>query len=363
VPRWTDRRVLDLLAIEQPLLLAPMAGSGDAALAIAVARAGGLGAIPCASMAPATISEQVAAFRAAVTAPLNLNFFAHVPVTPDPAQTRRWRERLAPYFAEYGVDPDAAPPTGGRAPFDDALCDKVEALKPEVVSFHFGLPDAPLLRRVKATGAIVLGTATTVAEGRWLAERGCDAVIAQGYEAGGHRGNFLTHDMAAQPGTMALVPQMVDALPVPVIAAGGIADGRGIAAALCLGASAVQLGTAFLLAPESTAAAVHREALRVLRDDGTVVTNVLTGRPARGAVNRIMRELGPLAADALPFPLAAGPLAPLRAATEATGHGDFQPLWAGQAGALAREMPAEEIARTMLAQAAARLRLGGGETT
>jgi nitronate monooxygenase len=357
VPAWTDRRVLDLLFIEQPLLLAPMAGSGAAALAIAVARAGGLGAIPCASMSPATLGEEVAAFRSAVTAPLNLNFFAHVPAVPDEAQARRWRERLAPYVAEYGVDPDAQPATGGRAPFDAALCERVEALKPEVVSFHFGLPDPALLQRVKATGAIVLGSATTVAEGRWLAERGCDAVIAQGYEAGGHRGNFLTHDMAAQPGTIALVPQMVDALRVPVIAAGGIADGRGMAAALCLGASAVQVGTAFLRAPESTAAPVHRDALRMLRDDGTVVTNVLTGRPARGVVNRIMRELGPLAPDVLPFPLAAGPLAPLRAATEPAGLGDFQPLWSGQAGALAREVPAEEIARTMLAQAAARLRL------
>ncbi|WP_221174278.1 NAD(P)H-dependent flavin oxidoreductase [Luteibacter sp. 9135] len=358
MPSWTDRRVLDLLAIEQPLLLAPMAGAGGAALAIAVARAGGLGAIPCASLSAATIREHVAAFRGAVTAPLNLNFFAHTPVAPDEAQTRRWQERLATYFTEYGVDPDAASATGGRAPFDTALCELVEALTPEVVSFHFGLPDPVLLQRVKAAGAIVLASATTVAEGRWLAERGCDVVIAQGYEAGGHRGNFLTHDMAAQPGTMALVPQMVDALRVPVIAAGGIADGRGTAAALCLGASAVQVGTAFLRTPEATIAPVHRKALRALRDDGTVVTNVLTGRPARGAVNRIMRELGPLAADALPFPLAAGPLAPLRAATEATGQGDFQPLWAGQAGALAREVPAEEIARTMLAQAAARLRLG-----
>jgi len=211
---------------------------------------------------------------------------------------------------------------------------------------------------VKATGAILLATATTVAEGRWLAERGCDAVIAQGYEAGGHRGNFLTDDMTTQPGTMALVPQMVDALSIPVISAGGISDGRGMAAALCLGASAVQMGTAFLLSPESTSAAVHRAALRGVRDDNTVVTNVLTGRPARGAINRLMREVGPLSADAPPFPLAAGPLTPLRAATEAMAQGDFQPLWSGQAGALAREVPAEEIGRTIVAQTAAVLRLG-----
>jgi nitronate monooxygenase len=211
-----------------------------------------------------------------------------------------------------------------------------------------------LLDRVKATGAIVIATATTVTEGRWLQERGCDAVIAQGYEAGGHRGNFLTDDMATQPGTFALVPQMVDALKVPVIAAGGIADGRGMAAALCLGASAVQLGTAFLLSEEATTVPAHRNALRTARDDNTAVTNVLTGRPARGIVNRIMREVGPLSPDALPFPLAGGPLTPLRAATEPDGLGDFQPLWSGQAGALARDASAAEIV-TEIAERAARL--------
>jgi len=222
------------------------------------------------------------------------------------------------------------------------------------VSFHFGLPIDALLDRVKATGAIVIATATTIAEGRWLQERGCDAVIAQGYEAGGHRGNFLTDDMATQPGTFALVPQMVDALKVPVIAAGGIADGRGMAAALCLGASAVQLGTAFLLSEEATTVTAHRNALRTARDDNTAVTNVLTGRPARGIVNRIMREVGPLSPAALPFPLAGGPLTPLRAATEPDGLGDFQPLWSGQAGALARDASAAEIV-TEIAERAARL--------
>ncbi|MDQ7995808.1 MAG: nitronate monooxygenase family protein [Luteibacter sp.] len=358
MPVWTDRRVLDLFAIEHPFLLAPMAGSGGSALAIAVARAGGLGSLPCASITADRVREEVAVFRAAVPGPINLNFFAHTAVTPTEAQTRRWLDRLAPYFSEFDVDPAKLPAAGGRAPFDAAMCSLVEELKPEVVSFHFGLPETALLDRVKATGAILLATATTVAEGRWLAERGCDAVIAQGYEAGGHRGNFLTDDMTTQPGTMALVPQMVDALSIPVIAAGGISDGRGMAAALCLGASAVQMGTAFLLSPESTSAAVHRAALRGVRDDNTVVTNVLTGRPARGAINRLMREVGPVSADAPPFPLAAGPLTPLRAATEAMAQGDFQPLWSGQAGALAREVPAEEIGRTIVAQTAAVLRLG-----
>jgi nitronate monooxygenase len=349
---WTDRRALDLFSIEHPLLLAPMAGSGGSALAIAVARAGGLGAIPCASIPLQTIESEVHAYRAAAAgARINLNFFAHTSVTPTDEATQRWLDRLAPYFAEYGVNVADLPKAGGRAPFDSAMCSVVETLRPEVVSFHFGLPADVLLDRVKATGAIVIASATTVAEGRWLQDRGCDAVIAQGYESGGHRGNFLTDDMATQPGTFALVPQMVDALKVPVIAAGGIADGRGMAAALCLGASAVQLGTAFLLSEEATTVAAHRNALRTARDDNTAVTNVLTGRPARGIVNRIMHEVGPLSPDALPFPLAGGPLTPLRAATEPDGLGDFQPLWSGQAGALARDASAGDIVANIAREA------------
>jgi len=355
---WIDRRALDLFAVEHPLLLAPMAGSGGSALAIAVARAGGLGAIPCASISLETIDAEVRTFRAAAPrSRISLNFFAHTPVTPTDDMTKRWLDRLAPYFAEFGVDVATLPKAGGRAPFDAAMCSLVADLRPEVVSFHFGLPDDVLLDRVKATGAIVIASATTVAEGRWLQDRGCDAVIAQGYEAGGHRGNFLTDDMATQPGTIALVPQMVDALTVPVIAAGGIVDGRAMAAALCLGASAVQLGTAFLLSEEATSVTSHRNALRTARDDNTAVTNVLTGRPARGVVNRIMRELGVLSTDPLPFPLAGGPLTPLRAATEPDGLGDFQPLWSGQSGALAREAGAAQIVADVVEQAARLLRL------
>jgi nitronate monooxygenase len=355
---WTDRRALDLFAIEHPLLLAPMAGSGGSAIAMAVARAGGLGSIPCASISLETITSEVRTFRAALPgARINLNFFAHTPVTPTDEMTQRWLDRLAPYFVEYGVDVSTLPRAGGRAPFDTGMCSLVEDLRPEVVSFHFGLPGDALLDRVKATGAIVIASATTVAEGRWLQERGCDAVIAQGYEAGGHRGNFLTDDMATQPGIFSLVPQMVDALTVPVIAAGGIVDGRGMAAALCLGASAVQLGTAFLLSEEATSVPAHRNALRTARDDNTAVTNVLTGRPARGVVNRIMSELGPLSPDALPFPLAGGPLTPLRAATEPDGLGDFQPLWSGQSGGLAREGSAGDIIADIVSKAAGLLRL------
>ena len=234
-------------------------------------------------------------------------------------------------------------PSSNRTPFDAALCAAVEQLKPEVVSFHYGLPEASLVKRVKAAGCKVMSSATTVAEARWLEAHGCDAVIAQGYEAGGHRGMFLTDNLATQVGTFALVPQIADAVKVPVIATGGIADARAVVAALALGASAVQIGTAFLFCPEAKTLPPHRAALKAARDDGTVLTNVMTGRPARGIVNRVMRELGPISAIAPEFPLAAGALAPLHAKAQAQGSGDFSAMWAGQAASLGREMPAREL--------------------
>jgi nitronate monooxygenase len=234
------------------------------------------------------------------------------------------------------------------------MCDVVVALKPAVVSFHFGLPPAPLLKRVRDTGARIMSSATTVAEARWLAEQGCDAVIAQGFEAGGHRGMFLATEPASQVGTLALVPQVVDAISIPVIAAGGIADARGIAAAFALGASAVQIGTAYLRCPESRASAIHRKAVGVARDDQTTLTNVITGRPARGIVNRIIREVGPLSRMAPEFPRAVEALAPLRAHAEKNGSGDFSPMWAGQSAAMCRELPAGTLTK-MLAEEAVRL--------
>lgn len=351
---WPDRRVLELLGVDLPILQAPMAGAGRAALAIAVNAAGGLGALPCAMLSPADIRGDVAAVRRAGARPFNLNFFCHAPPAPDPAALDAWRRRLAAYHREHGLDPDAPVAAAARAPFDAARCALVEELRPAVVSFHFGLPAPDLLARVRACGARVLASATTVAEARWLADRGCDAIIAQGAEAGGHRGMFLAADPAAQVGTMALVPQIVDAVAVPVIAAGGIGDARGIAAAFALGAAAVQLGTAYLLCPEATLSPVHRAALRAAGDDATAITNVFTGRPARGLINRLVRELGPLA-DVPAFPLAAGPLAGLRARAESRASGDFSPLWSGQAAPLARELPAEELTRRLAAEALARL--------
>lgn len=353
---WPDTRLQDLLGIEHPLLLAPMAGAGGSALAIAAARGGALGAIPAAMLDAERLRSEVAAFRAAIDAPLNLNFFCHVPPQADETRLRHWRTRLQPYYAAFGLPDDASGPAANRRPFDDAACEQLETLRPGVASFHFGLPTAGLLERVKNSGARVLASATTVAEARWLASRGVDAVIAQGAEAGGHRGLFLSEDVSTQVGTFALLPQVVDAVEVPVIAAGGIGDARGIHAAFALGASGVQLGTAYLRCPEATIAPLHRAALETVRDDATALTNVFSGRPARGIVNRLMRELGPLSTETPEFPLAGAALAPLRTASEAQGLADFQSLWAGQAAALGTAEPAETLTRRLIAEALARLR-------
>lgn len=353
---WPDRRLLDLFDIELPIVQAPMAGANDAAMAGAVSAAGGLGSLPCAMLDPDAVRAEIGHLRAATARPFNVNFFCHPPPEADPGRDAAWRTRLAPYYAELGLDPATGAPAPARRPFDPALCALVEELAPAVVSFHFGLPAAALLERVQAAGCRVLGCATTVAEARWLEARGCDAIVAQGLEAGGHRGLFLDDRVATQVGTLALVPQVVDAVRVPVIAAGGIGDGRGIAAAFALGASGVQLGTAYLLTPESLISDLHRTALSQATDDATALTNLFSGRPARGVVNRVMREIGPLAPDAPPFPTAGAALAPLKAAAEAAGRSDFSSLWSGQAGALARAAGSGELTRQLAGEALARLR-------
>jgi len=357
---WRDRRILDLLGVELPILQAPMAGSTDAAIAVEVARAGGLGALACAMWSPEQVRNQVRIFRQQTERPLNVNFFTHALPEPDAQREAAWLQRLAGYYRELGLAPPEPASGAARLPFDAAYCALVEELRPEVVSFHFGLPDAALMGRVKDAGARIIASATTVEEARRLEAGGCDAVIAQGLEAGGHRGMFLGDDIARQVGTMALVPQVVDAVSVPVIAAGGIADARGIAAALALGAAAVQIGTAYLHCDESTVSPVHRAALGAAQADQTVLTNVFTGRPARGIVNRLIRELGPMSEDAPAFPGAAPAVAPLRAAAERRGAGDFSPLWAGQAAAIRRPIGAAALTRE-LADGTARVlaRLGG----
>jgi nitronate monooxygenase len=351
---WPNRRLLDLLKIEHPIVQAPMGGHTSLAMPVAVSGAGGLGSFPCALLSPTQIREEVGRIRAQTRKPINLNFFCHVMPKRDAAIENAWRQKLAPYYADLMLDPPALP-ASALVPFNAEMCDVAVELKPEVVSFQFGLPGKHLIDRLKAAGSGIIGTATTVVEARWLEDHGADAVVAQGIEAGGHRGTFLATESASQLGTLALVPQVVDAVKVPVIAAGGIADGRGIAAALDLGASAVQMGTAYLFCPEAEISALYRAALKSARDNPSVITNVLTGLPARVFMNRITRELGPLATGVPSFPLPAAALAPLRIEAEFQGSADYSTFYAGEAAVLGRELPAGELTLRLAAEALDRL--------
>lgn len=338
---WTQQ-----LGLKWPILQAPMAGAQGVAMAGAVSSAGGLGAIPSALLSSDALDEALSEFRrlATASAPVNVNFFTHDNPPEDFSAQERWRKALAPYYAELDVEPPTTA-GAGRNPFDATSCEVLERHQPEVVSFHFGLPEASLLERVKAWGAIVLSSATTVEEAVWLEEHGADVIIAQGLEAGGHRGMFLTQDITTQVGTLALLSQVVDAVSVPVIAAGGICGPRAVTAALTLGASAVQCGTAFLCCPESLISNLHREKLTSEQARHTALTNLYSGRPSRGIMNRLMRELGPMSALPPAFPQAGGALAGLRSAAEAIGSSDFTPLWSGQDASGCRDVPAAEQLR------------------
>ena len=330
---WPDTRILDLLGIGLPIIQAPMAGATTTAMVIAACRAGALGSMPAAALSIEQLREALTVIRQADARPLNVNFFCHQAPEDDEGRDRHWKALLEPYYRELGADFEAPTPVSNRAPFNESACEVIETYRPEVVSFHFGLPEKTLLDRVKATGAKVLSSATTVEEAVWLEENGCDAIIAMGIEAGGHRGMFLSDDLNSQIGLLALLPQIVDAVSVPVIAAGGIADSRGMVAAFALGASAVQIGTAYLFTPEASVSASHHYALRHAQASETALTNLFTGRPARGIVNRVMRELGAINRAAPAFPRAGGALMPLKARDEA----GFSNLWAGQALRLGHE--------------------------
>ncbi|MFT3778526.1 MAG: nitronate monooxygenase [Ottowia sp.] len=334
------------LGTRWPLIQAPMAGAQGSRLALAVGGAGALGSLPCAMLAPDALRAELAALQASGL-PCNVNFFCHTPPAPDAAREAAWRAALAPYYDELGLDIGAVPDGPGRTPFSAEAAELLAEFKPRVVSFHFGLPAPALLARVKSWGAFVLSSATTVREALWLEEHGADAVIAQGLEAGGHRGHFLSMDLTEQPGTFALLPQVVAAVRVPVIAAGGIADAAGVRAARALGAAGVQVGTAYLCADEAATTPLHRAALQSEAARHTALTNGFTGRPARGIVNRAMRELGPMCPAAPEFPLAAAAIAPLRAAAEKAGRTDFTPLWSGQNARGCRSAPAAEITRAL----------------
>jgi nitronate monooxygenase len=358
---WPDNRLLQLLGIQIPIIQAPMAGASGSAMAIAVSETGGLGSLPCAMLSPSAVGAEITTIRKRTSNPVNINFFCHTAADLDPDRETAWIARLSTYYSELGLDPITSSTAAGLAPFNAAMCEVVEEFRPEVVSFHFGLPQQSLVNRIKDFGTKIISSATTVEEARWLEDHGCDAIIAQGYEAGGHRGMFLTENIATQPGTIALVPQIVDAVNVPVIAAGGIADGRGIAAAFVLGASGVQIGTAYLFTPESLITSLHREALNEARDDQTALTNVFSGRPARGLLNRVMREVGPMSDAAPAFPTAGRALAPLKAKAESQGSSDFSSLWSGQAAGLARESNSAELTQRLAADAREVLSKGAGQ--
>lgn len=339
--------IREILGTEYPIVQAPMAGVQAGRMAAAVSEAGGLGSLPCALLSADALKSELELIESTTRRPYNVNFFAHTTPAPDPAVEQAWRALLSPYYKEFGIDEARIPAGAGRAPFTDESADILEKFKPRVVSFHFGLPSPALVKRVKAWGSKVIASATTVDEAIWLEKHGVDAVIAQGVEAGGHRGIFLGEDISTQPGTFALVPQVVKAVKVPVIAAGGIADRQGVLAALALGASAAQVGTSFLLCDEATTSKPHRAALKSEAARNTAVTNLFTGRPARGIVNRIIREIGPINGMAPKFPLSTAALAPLRAAAEAKGSGDFSPLWSGQNASGCKEVPAGQVLREL----------------
>lgn len=351
---WPDRRVLELFGIDVPIIQAPMAGITTPAMMRGVAQAGGLGSLPLGMATPDDARAALDALGDMADTPINLNFFCHKPGPDDPARECEWRNRLRPFFEEMGLQAPAPSVHWHDSNIDGWQCELVERVRPRVVSFHFGLPDHLLLDRVRSTGAKIICSATTVREARWLEAAGCDAIIAQGLEAGGHRGSFLDAEIETQVGTLSLVRQLVSTVRVPVIAAGGIGDARGIAAALTLGAAAVQLGTAYLFCSEARISGPFRKALEGVGDVGTMITSGLSGRPARVLRNRLARALSLFPDDVPQFPKPAFMLRPLIQASERAGRDDLMAVWCGQGAPLCSQLPAEGLTRR-LGQEARRL--------
>jgi nitronate monooxygenase len=339
--------IKEFLGIDHPVIQAPMAGVQGSELAVAVSEAGGLGSLPCAMLGREQLRAELANIRSRTDKPVNLNFFCHKPPIYDAAREARWRAQLAPFFAEHGISADEIPVGPSREPFSGEVADDIESFKPEVVSFHFGLPEKKLVERVRSWGSKILSSATTVEEALWLEANGADAIIAQGLEAGGHRGMFMSADLSTQVGTFALLPRIAARVNVPVIAAGGIADAAGVRAALSLGAIAAQIGTTYLLCPEATTSQLHRAALRSDDAAHTAVTNLFSGRPARSIVNRVIREIGPMNEDVAEFPLAAAGITALRSSAESRGSADFSPLWCGQNASGCQEVSAAALTREL----------------
>jgi len=345
--QWPDRRILNLLQVETPIIQAPMAGADSVSLALAVCKAGGLGSLACALKNPDELRAAVRQLCEETSQPFNLNFFCHAMTAPGQAAIERWKAFLAPFYVWWGLDIEAVSESRLRMPFDEEACALVEELAPAVASFHFGLPAPAHVDRLKNRGVKILSTATSVAEAKWLEQRGSDAIIVQGLEAGGHRGMFLDQNPATQTGLFALLPQVADEVKVPLIAAGGIADARGIVAAFALGASAVQIGTAYLFCPEAEISPLYRKALEEVGDNGTALTNLFSGRPARGIVNRYLEEGGFISDAALPFPYAAQLTQPLCIASEKARSTEYMQMWAGQAAHLGKTVGAEQFTRTL----------------
>ena len=330
-----------------PIIQSPMAGVQDSTLTIAVSSAGGLGSIPCALLSIDELRAELDAVTQQNDKPFSANFFCHQPPEIDAIREAKWRAELKPYFAEFGIDVGSIPTEPTREPFNHQMADVLEDYKPAVISFHFGLPPADLVSRVKSWGSTIIASATTVAEAQWLEANGVDGIIAQGLEAGGHRGIFLSNDLTTQTGTFSLLPQIVKAVKLPVIAAGGIADAAGVAAALSLGASAVQVGTAYLLCNETNTSQIHRTALKSDASQHTAITNLFSGRPARSIVNRIIQEIGPINQNTSAFPLALTAISAIKKQAESSGIADFSSLWCGQNATGCKEISGADMTRAL----------------
>lgn len=338
----------ELLGTEFPLIQAPMAGVQDSALTIAVSEAGGLGSLPCGMLSIDKVVSEIQLIKKATDKPFNLNFFCHELPAYNPKQHSEWQAVLKPYFTELGATCESQPNGASRIPFNHDIADAIEAFRPKIISFHFGLPNKDLLARLQSWGTKIISSATTVKEALWLESKGVDGIIAQGVEAGGHRGMFLSNDLSTQVGTFSLAHQIANKVNIPVIAAGGIADNKGVRAALTLGATAVQIGTAYLLCNETTTSQLHRNALKGTASQHTAITNVFSGRPARGIVNRVMSELAFMHPSAPTFPYASIEITQLRALSEKQGSDAFTPLWSGQNTSGCKEISAAELTRELV---------------
>lgn len=344
---WPNSGIHKLFNVDVPIIQAPMASSVGNDMVVAVCEAGGLGSVAAAAMSSDDLRKNLSEVRKRTQKPFNVNFFAHKQPKESRSGDDIWLDHVSDYFRELGLEKPKSLSEGVITPFDDAKCKVIEEMPPCVVSFHFGLPEQALIKRTKAAGSLVLSSATTVEEARWLQDHGCDAVIAQGLEAGGHRGMFLSEDVSGQLGTMALIPQIVDAVDVPVIAAGGIADGRAIAACLTLGASAAQIGTAYLFCQESTISDVYRDAITNASSSDTCLTNVFSGRPTRTLVNRMVTEQGPMAKGAPSFPRGFSISGVLRNQAEKLGNRDFSAHYCGQSVAMGAATDARQLTQTL----------------